>query len=55
MDARLVTMNDLYAFDPDVHASIDEFTDLIGRHFKQPREGARLRQYASEPYVAHHH
>jgi hypothetical protein len=39
MDARLVTMNDLYAFDPDVHVSIAEFTDLIGRHFKQPREG----------------
>ncbi len=39
MDARLVTLNDLYAFDPNVHVSIDEFTDIIGRHFRQPEEG----------------
>jgi hypothetical protein len=39
MDARLVTMNDLYAFDPNVEVSVDEFTDIIGRHFKQPEEG----------------
>jgi len=38
-DARLVTTNDLYAFDPDVHVSIDEFRDIIGRHFRQPKEG----------------
>ena len=39
MDARLVTLNDLYAFDPNVHVSIDEFADIIGRHFRQPKEG----------------
>src|SRR5580704_19349413 len=39
MDARLVTLNDLYSFDPNVQVSIDEFTDIIGRHFKQPEEG----------------
>ena len=39
MDARLVTLNDLYAFDPNVHVSVDEFTDIIGRHFRQPAEG----------------
>jgi hypothetical protein len=39
MDARLVTTNDLYAFDPDVEVSVDEFTDIIGRHFRQPAEG----------------
>lgn len=39
MDARLVTTNDLYSFDPGVTVSIDEFTDVIGRHFKQPAEG----------------
>ncbi len=39
MDARLVTLNDLYAFDPNVQVSIDEFTDVIGRHFRQPEEG----------------
>jgi hypothetical protein len=49
MDARLVTLNDLYAFDPNVQVSIDEFTDIIGRHFKQPEEGLG---YDSSP-VAH--
>lgn len=39
MDARLVTLNDLYAFDPNVQVSINEFTDIIGRHFRQPEEG----------------
>ncbi len=39
MDARLVTLNDLYTFDPNVQVSIDEFTDVIGRHFRQPEEG----------------
>jgi len=39
MDARLVTLNDLYSFDPSVQVSIDEFTDVIGRHFRQPKEG----------------
>ena len=36
---RLVTVNDLYSFDPNVNPSLDEFTDIIGRHFKQPKEG----------------
>jgi hypothetical protein len=39
MDARMVTVNDLYAFDPNVTVSIEPFVDIIGRHFKQPREG----------------
>jgi len=39
MDARMVTTNDLYSFDPNVQVEIDEFTDIIGRHFKQPKEG----------------
>lgn len=39
MDARMVTTNDLYSFDPSVEVSIEEFTDIIGRHFKQPEEG----------------
>jgi hypothetical protein len=36
---RLVTVNDLYAFDPTARVSIDPFVDLIGKHFRQPREG----------------
>ena len=39
MEPRLVTVNDLYAFDPAAIVSIDPFTDIIGRHFKQPKEG----------------
>jgi hypothetical protein len=39
MEPRLVTVNDLYAFDPNAVVSIDPFTDIIGRHFKQPKEG----------------
>ena len=39
MSARLLTVNDLYAFDPDVRVELDEFTDVVGRHFRQPKEG----------------
>ncbi len=39
MSARLVTCNDLYSFDPDAVVEIEEFTDIIGRHFRQPEEG----------------
>ena len=39
MSSRQITVNDLYAFDPDVVVTIDEFVDLIGRHFRQPEEG----------------
>jgi hypothetical protein len=36
---REVTVSDLYAFDRDAVVSIDPFVDIIGRHFKQPKEG----------------
>jgi hypothetical protein len=36
---RLVTVNDLYAFDPHQKVTIDPFLDIIGRQFKQPKEG----------------
>ncbi len=39
MDARLITVNDTYAFDRDAEVSIEPFIDIIGRHFKQPKEG----------------
>jgi len=32
-------VNDLYAFDPKVKPQLEEFTDIIGRNFKQPKEG----------------
>jgi hypothetical protein len=39
MDARMITVHDLYAFQPDMKVSLDPFIDIIGRHFKQPKEG----------------
>lgn len=39
MTSRMITVNDLYAFDPNVKVSVDAFADIIGRHFKQPKEG----------------
>jgi hypothetical protein len=39
LEPRLVTVNDLYAFEPNVHPTIDQFVDIIGRNFKQPKEG----------------
>lgn len=39
MTARLITLNDVYAFDPSVTADMEDFTDIIGRHFREPEEG----------------
>jgi hypothetical protein len=39
MTARLLTVNDLYAFDPTVKVELEEFTDVVGRNFRQPKEG----------------
>jgi hypothetical protein len=36
---RAVTVNDLYAFDANAKVSIEPFVDIIGRHFRQPKEG----------------
>jgi hypothetical protein len=37
--ARLITLNDIYSFDPDAVVKFEDFTDIIGRHFRQPKEG----------------
>lgn len=37
--ARLITINDIYAWDPGVEVKLEDFTDIIGRHFRQPQEG----------------
>ena len=39
MSGRMICVNDLYSFDPDVVVELDEFEDIIGRHFRQPEEG----------------
>ncbi len=39
MSSREITINDIYAFDPDLQVDPEEFTDIVGRNFKQPKEG----------------
>ncbi len=39
MTSRLITVNDVYSFDPNAKVNLDEFVDIIGRNFKQPKEG----------------
>jgi hypothetical protein len=39
MTSRLITVNDPYTFDPHTAVGIDDFEDVIGRHFAQPNEG----------------
>lgn len=39
MTSRLITVNDLYSFEEGVEVSVEDFTDIIGRNFKQPKEG----------------
>ena len=39
MDARLITLYDDYSFDRNSEPAIADFTDIIGRHFRQPKEG----------------
>ena len=39
MSARMICVNDLYAFNPDVEVELDQFEDVIGQHFRQPPEG----------------
>ncbi len=39
MTARQICINDIYSFDPDAKVSLDDFVDIIGRNFKQPKEG----------------
>ena len=42
MTSRLITLNDIYSFDPDAKVGLDDFVDIIGRNFKQPEEGLGL-------------
>ena len=39
MTSRLITINDIYSFDPAVTVDISEFEDVIGRNFRQPADG----------------
>ena len=37
--ARLITVNDIYSFDPNMSVSMDPFRDIVARNFRQPEEG----------------
>jgi hypothetical protein len=39
LDARIVTLNDDYSFDPQAPISLEPFVDIVGRHFRTPPEG----------------
>jgi hypothetical protein len=39
MTSRLITIHDVYAFQDGVEDDPDIFTDIIGRHFREPAEG----------------
>jgi hypothetical protein len=39
MEPRMVTVNDLYAFEPGVVVTIEPFMEIIAKHFKNPKEG----------------
>ena len=37
--SRLICVNDIYAFDPNAKVELEQFEDIIGRNFRQPKEG----------------
>ena len=39
MSGRQITLHDIYSFDPNLHVELEEFTDIIGRNFRQPEQG----------------
>jgi hypothetical protein len=39
MTSRLITVNDVYSFDPNAKVNLDDFVDIVGRNFRQPEEG----------------
>jgi hypothetical protein len=39
MTARQICINDIYSFDPNAKVDLNDFVDIIGRNFKQPKEG----------------
>jgi len=39
MTARMITVHDIYSFDPNAKVSMDDFVDIVGRNFRQPEEG----------------
>jgi hypothetical protein len=51
MTSRLVTVNDIYSFDPDAVVDFDEFEDVVGRNFRQ-QGGPRIQRVPLGAHVA---
>ena len=39
MTARMITVHDVYSFDPNVVVNWEMFADIVGRNWRQPEEG----------------
>ena len=39
MTSRMITVHDIYSFDPKAKVSLEPFIDIVGRNFRQPKEG----------------
>jgi hypothetical protein len=39
MTARMITVHDIYSFDPNAKVSWEPFVDILGRNVRQPEEG----------------
>jgi hypothetical protein len=39
MSGRMITVHDIYSFDPTAKVELEEFADVIGRAFRQPSQG----------------
>lgn len=39
MTGRMITLFDVYSFDPNLVVDLDQFIDILGRNFRQPEEG----------------
>src|SRR6202048_42995 len=39
MSGRMITVHDIYSFDPNAVVELEEFTDVMGRNFHQPEQG----------------
>jgi hypothetical protein len=49
MTSRMITVHDIYSFDANAVVKWEDFVDIVGRNFRQPKEGLG---YDSSP-VAH--
>ena len=40
MTSRMITVNDIYSFDPNAKVDLDDFIDIIGRNFRSRRKAS---------------